>query len=258
MSSWKNASKANQRTHRERHQPADRQHLGILEKKKDYKKRAASYHDKQVTLKALRKKALIKNPDEFYHHMINSKVQEGVHFEVEKPLEDEDSAVQEKLMNSQDYRYISMKRTAESNKLKRLQSELHMIDVAEKAKNKHFFFIDSKKEAANFDLATRLDTHPTLIGRKTNRPKLETLKAKVLPAINDSDALVLATEKAKRYRELTRRAERERELSVVEQKLFIKSHLLKSSKNTKNKPVKKSAGTSQSAPVYKWKYERKR
>ncbi|XP_061920029.1 probable U3 small nucleolar RNA-associated protein 11 [Entelurus aequoreus] len=74
MSSFRKALKSRQRSHHEQSQPAFRKHLGLLQKKKDYKLRADDYHKKQNTLKALKKKALEKNPDEFYHNMVNSQI----------------------------------------------------------------------------------------------------------------------------------------------------------------------------------------
>ena len=60
------------RAHRERAQPAAREKLGLLEKKKDYLLRAKDFHRKEKRLKAMRAKAAMKNPDEFYFGMINA------------------------------------------------------------------------------------------------------------------------------------------------------------------------------------------
>ena len=68
-----------QRTYRERSQPAARHKLGLLEKRKDYKLRAADYHRKQDELQRLREKAALRNPDEFYFGMVHSQVKGGVH-----------------------------------------------------------------------------------------------------------------------------------------------------------------------------------
>lgn len=141
---FRKAAKSRQREHRERSQPGFRKHLGLLEKKKDYKLRADDYHKKQEYLRALRKKALEKNPDEFYYKMTRVKLQDGVH--VIKETKEEVTPEQLKLMRTQDVKYIEMKRVAEAKKIERLKSELHLLDFQGKQQNKHVFFFDTKKE----------------------------------------------------------------------------------------------------------------
>lgn len=87
-------------------------------------------------------------------------------------------------MQTQDIKYITMKKTIEGNKIRKMQSELHMIDEANNIKNTHTFFTDSGDEDMDLDIAKRLNTHPALLHRRTNRPRLEDLdKIK----INDAD-----------------------------------------------------------------------
>ncbi|KAK4201782.1 putative U3 small nucleolar RNA-associated protein 11 [Triangularia verruculosa] len=69
MSSLRNS--VQRRSHRERAQPLERTKLGLLEKKKDYQKRAKDYKKKQTVLKSLREKAAEKNEDEFYFGMMS-------------------------------------------------------------------------------------------------------------------------------------------------------------------------------------------
>ncbi|XP_041089803.1 probable U3 small nucleolar RNA-associated protein 11 [Polyodon spathula] len=111
-SAFRKALKSQQRNHRERSQPGFRKHLGFLEKKKDYKIRANDYHSKQNQLRALRRKALEKNPDEFYHKMITNKLKDGVH--VLSQSKEEMTEEQLKVMRTQDIKYVEMKRVAEA------------------------------------------------------------------------------------------------------------------------------------------------
>ncbi|KAM7209377.1 Small-subunit processome [Naviculisporaceae sp. PSN 640] len=69
MSSLRNS--VQRRSHRERAQPLERQRLGLLEKKKDYQKRAKDYNKKKAILKSLREKAADRNEDEFYFGMLS-------------------------------------------------------------------------------------------------------------------------------------------------------------------------------------------
>ncbi len=174
MSSLSNAVKS-QKTHRERRQPEARANLGLLEKKKDYRLRAKDYNDKKRVLKRLRQKALNKNPDEFYFHMSNSKLVDGVH--KEKSKEEELTPEQVKLLQTRDLTYIISKRTAEKRKIERLQATLHLLDVEGKASNKHTFFVDTEREKQEFDVAQRLDTPQEMLERTYNMPRTKDLEA---------------------------------------------------------------------------------
>ncbi|KAG1925125.1 putative U3 small nucleolar RNA-associated protein [Pimephales promelas] len=204
MSSFRKASKTKQRDHKERSQLGFRKHLGLLEKKKDYKLRADDYHRKQKTILALRKKAMDKNPDEFNFKMIHNQLQDGVH--VIKPEETVMTDEQKKMMRTQDIRYVEMKRVSEMKKIERMKSELHFLDVNEEKKNKHVFYVDSKKEVKDFDLATRLNTVPALVDRVYNRPTIETLtNESVLGAVESKSIKKLSKQRKQQYLRLSER-----------------------------------------------------
>lgn len=254
MSTWKKADKVNQKTHRERQQLRNRSHLGFLEKKQDYKRRANYENEKKRLFKTLKKKALNKNPDEFYYHMVNSKTIKGIHRDVRK--EEKHTPEQIALMQTRDLKYINARRTTEKKKISKLKSELHFIDKSDCVNNTHVFYLDSDKEAENFNLAERLKTHPSLVHRKSNRPRLEDLQKLSVAADFDEGTLKkLNQKKMKRYTELDRRMRRERELSIVQRKLEVKKFLTQVGDS---KPKKIKSATKTSAPVYKWKQERKK
>jgi hypothetical protein len=72
MSSMRNA--VQRRNHKERAQPVERERWGLLEKRKDYKLRAADHRQKKQKIKLLSQKARDRNPDEFSFKMLSSRV----------------------------------------------------------------------------------------------------------------------------------------------------------------------------------------
>ena len=157
---------------------------------------------------------------------------------------------QVKLLQTRDLNYVVHKRTAEKNKIERLKSGLHLLDSSSPS-NKHTFFVDSDREKREFDLAKRLGTHPGLVGRAYNRPRLEDLgKAGSLEGLEEA-----AGQAKVAYKELGQRIERERKLGVMQGKMEARRHL----QNKKLKPSKVvKPETKDSAPILRWPTERKR
>ena len=143
MSSLRNAVK--RVTHEERSQPLARSHLGLLEKKSDYKLRSRDYHVKQDRLKFMRAKAANRNPDEFYFGMHRSRVDglsnmsnssgrnTGRHVKTDEArvieLEERGLGPEAvKIMKDQNLAYVRMRRLMDGKKIERLQSSLHYLE----------------------------------------------------------------------------------------------------------------------------------
>ncbi|KRX68370.1 putative U3 small nucleolar RNA-associated protein 11 [Trichinella sp. T9] len=256
MSSLKNVDKSVSRVHRERSQLSSRRRLGELEKKKDYIKRARSHQIKENAIRKLRRKALEKNPDEFYFHMINSKVemlflpvffhifQDGVHYE--KAIgKDENSKEQEKLLQTQNLNYINFKLQIQRQKIKKLLDDFGFLFSLCKVNSVKKHSKSEENEKAN----------------SSKKFDLELLKKKFPSGLNfkklQSELQSLDKSKLNSFQELLKRLRVEKELSIVAEKLHMKKEFAKS-KSKGIIPRKKRKGTAIRAPVYKWQFERKR
>lgn len=208
MSSLRNAVK--RVTHKERSQPQSREHLGLLEKKSDYRLRSKDYHRKQDRIKSMRNKVANRNPDEFYFGMHRSRVDgasgrnSGRHVKTEEArrmeMEEKGLGIEAvRIMKDQDLAYVRMQRLIDGKKIEKLQSSLHYLEgsggvneedeeISSSAlnkmvgkKRKHTLFVEGgQKEAESFDVAKHFDTIPELMGRAFNRPRVKTLEKQAM------------------------------------------------------------------------------
>ncbi|KAH9863807.1 hypothetical protein J1614_009739 [Plenodomus biglobosus] len=157
MSSMRNA--VQRRNHKERAQPAEREKWGLLEKRKDYKLRAADHRSKKAKLKLLSQKARDRNPDEFSFKMMSSRVDK----KGKKVADRGNQALSVevvKLLKTQDAGYIrtmlQMARREREELEQRLileeQGEARAVKDEDAAKRrKHRVFVENEDEQKEFD-----------------------------------------------------------------------------------------------------------
>ncbi|KAH8147913.1 uncharacterized protein LAJ45_08014 [Morchella importuna] len=225
MSSMRNA--VQRRNHKERSQPQERAKWGLLEKKKDYVLRARDYNAKKKALKSLRAKASTRNPDEFYFAMTSSTTRNGIKV-TERPDSEAMSTDVVKLLKTQDAGYIRTQSAVERNKIDRLEKELGFMDTAEGVGGKHMVFVDSEKEAKDFKAEEYFGTHKDLVGRKFNRPRLETLaEVEVKGRGVDGEERKIRKQREAKYKELEARMKRAEELAAAERELAMQRERMK-------------------------------
>ncbi|THV07601.1 small-subunit processome [Dendrothele bispora CBS 962.96] len=110
------------RNHKERSQLSNRARLGILEKHKDYVKRAQDYHSKQDRLTRLKQKASERNKDEFYFSMKREKTKGGVHVKDRGNVALPTDMV--KILKTQDENYVRTMRASGQKKIDKLKNQL--------------------------------------------------------------------------------------------------------------------------------------
>eukprot|EP00013_Stygamoeba_regulata_P013901 CAMPEP_0177669034 /NCGR_PEP_ID=MMETSP0447-20121125/23174_1 /TAXON_ID=0 /ORGANISM="Stygamoeba regulata, Strain BSH-02190019" /LENGTH=215 /DNA_ID=CAMNT_0019175771 /DNA_START=211 /DNA_END=853 /DNA_ORIENTATION=- len=148
---------------------------------------------------ALERKAYFRNPDEFYFGMVNSKTEDGIH--KTKADQKKHSAAAMKEMNRQDIGYLSLKRQVDAKKVERIQQDMAFTEAAaHDSKRKHTVFVESYKEAKEFDEEEFFDTPAKLLGRVSNRPRHADLAQK--PVLHGPQPTKGQLKKAQRAREL--------------------------------------------------------
>jgi U3 small nucleolar RNA-associated protein 11 len=181
MSSMRNA--VQRRNHKERAQPLEREKWGLLEKRKDYKLRAADHRQKKAKLKILSQKARDRNPDEFSFKMLSS----GVDRQGRKVADRGNKSLSMevvKLLKTQDAGYIrtmlQMARKEREELEERLvmeeQGEVRaMRDGAKARRGKHRVFVNNEEEQEEFDPDSWFGQGKELPGR-TDSPYADELE----------------------------------------------------------------------------------
>ncbi|KAI3384376.1 hypothetical protein SNEBB_008605 [Seison nebaliae] len=143
--SWRKASKIGQRNYGERGQLAERLHLGKLEKKNDYLKRAQHQHEKRDVIQKLKEKTYEKNDEEFHFHMINSTTDNKSGEHVDRLKSKDYSFAELQKFQKKDISSLERRLAIEMKKRKQLKSKL-AIQLSDLVTNKKIYFVEDDSE----------------------------------------------------------------------------------------------------------------
>ncbi|CAI5743717.1 unnamed protein product [Peronospora destructor] len=250
MSSLRNVVK--RREHKERGQLHERRKLGLLEKHKDYVKRARDYNQKQKRLTTLRFKAALRNPDEFNRRMAITRTEDGVHVSIHNHMKQLDTEAL-RTLKTQDLAYLHMKRAMDLRKAEKLNQGLHFVDAPKS--NQHIVFVDQQQEVDTFDVAQHFDTAPELADRAFNRIRKRDLETAELPdfAASRKQKHNMQVKKDAMYRELRDRLARAKKIGLMSTKLDLERKVQAKGKKMKVKNAKNGLPA-----VYRWKQQRQK
>lgn len=260
MSAFKNVIK--RKIHKERSQPYERQKLGLLEKKKDYRLRAKDYHRKEDTVNKLKEKASLKNPDEFYFKMNSSKTVNGIHT-LERNNEKDDETLRK--WKEQDVQWLNMKHTQINKRVEQLRSTLHNLSGSIKRTRAESDSDDEREDQVFSEKLGGTCNKRVIFADDEEEVKVQAKKVKkqkkdVFDTYHTQERAnrKLEKQKDKRYREL-------QGLVAAQAKMVHLKKTLQTQKNLMGKGPRKKIVTEdrfgdeiKAKTVYKWKQVRKR
>ncbi|KAG6832541.1 hypothetical protein H0H92_000170 [Tricholoma furcatifolium] len=252
------------RNHKERSQLAHRSKLGILEKHKDYVKRARDYHSKQDRLTRLKQKAAEKNKDEFYFSMQNEKTKGGVAIKDRGNVALPTDVV--KVLKTQDENYVRTMRAAGLKKIDKIKNQLTamadlmkpqeqdddleeeerqvLIDAGiihgrskpSRRKSKHIVFVESEAEAHNYKPMTSTsnsqqadvgaeDAEELDLGWKTSKKSKKTPR-NVDDLEEPSEVTSPGDNRRRLLKELSARLVRDKQLRYAEREFEMQRHMM--------------------------------
>jgi U3 small nucleolar RNA-associated protein 11 len=209
------------RKYRERSQLESRKKLGLLEKKTDYKTRAEDFHQKEKRYKKLKEEARLKNPEEFYFKMVNSKTVEGEHIKQREEIAlEERLGHHNKLLN-----LVNMKRSLQDREKEKLFTDLQLLDHGNNNESTHQIFFESVGECLKFNAAEYFDTDVKLISNKTNRLRTSQLD-KIKLTDDENEIKKMNTYKKNQYSKLSQKIKNSETLKKISNTLDLQKHIL--------------------------------